>query len=30
MRFLEFFAANILNPNTRRTYSRAVREFLAR
>src|SRR5580658_10276995 len=28
-RFLEFFAANIRNPNTRRAYSRAVREFLA-
>ena len=29
MRFLEFFAANIRNPNTRRAYIRAVREFLA-
>ena len=29
MRFLEFFAANIRNPNTRRAYSRAAREFLA-
>ena len=28
-RFLEFFAATIRNPNTRRAYSRAVREFLA-
>jgi integrase/recombinase XerC len=28
-RFLEFFAANIRNPHTRRAYSRAVREFLA-
>jgi site-specific recombinase XerC len=28
-RFLEFFAANIRNPNTRRAYSRAAREFLA-
>jgi site-specific recombinase XerD len=28
-RFLEFFAANIRNPNTRRAYSRAVRDFLA-
>jgi site-specific recombinase XerD len=28
-RFLEFFAANIRNPHTRRTYSRAVAEFLA-
>jgi site-specific recombinase XerD len=26
-RFLEFFAANIRNPNTRRAYLRAVREF---
>ena len=29
IRFLEFFAANIRNRNTRRAYSRAVREFLA-
>ena len=29
MRFLEFFAANIRNPHTRRAYSRAVEEFLA-
>jgi site-specific recombinase XerD len=28
-RFLEFFAANIRTPNTRRAYSRAVRDFLA-
>jgi site-specific recombinase XerD len=28
-RFLEFFAANIRNANTRRAYSRAVRDFLA-
>jgi site-specific recombinase XerC len=28
-RFLEFFAANIRNPNTRRAYSRAVADFLA-
>src|SRR4051812_2496160 len=28
-RFLEFFAANIRNPHTRRAYSRAVNEFLA-
>ncbi|MGH7022038.1 MAG: hypothetical protein ACREEB_00455, partial [Caulobacteraceae bacterium] len=28
-RFLEFFAASIRNPNTRRAYSRAVGEFLA-
>jgi site-specific recombinase XerD len=27
-RFLEFFAASIRNPNTRRAYSRAVAEFL--
>jgi site-specific recombinase XerD len=27
-RFLEFFAANIRNPHTRRAYSRAVGEFL--
>ncbi len=26
LRFLEFFAANIRNPNTRRAYSRAVAE----
>jgi len=29
MRFLEFFAANIRNPHTRRTYARATEEFLA-
>ena len=28
-RFLEFFAAYIRNPNTRRAYGRAVREFFA-
>jgi site-specific recombinase XerD len=28
-RFLEFFAANIRNPHTRRAYSRAVNDFLA-
>jgi integrase/recombinase XerC len=28
IRFLEFFAANIRNPHTRRAYSRAVGEFL--
>jgi site-specific recombinase XerD len=28
MRFLEFFAATIRNPHTRRAYSRAVSEFL--
>ncbi len=28
-RFLEFFAANIRNPHTRRAYSRAVVDFLA-
>jgi site-specific recombinase XerD len=28
LRFLEFFAANIRNPHTRRAYSRAVREFM--
>jgi site-specific recombinase XerC len=28
MRFLEFFAANIRNPHTRRAYYRAVEEFL--
>ena len=28
MRFLEFFAANIRNPHTRRAYARAVDEFL--
>ena len=28
-RFLEFFAANIRNRNTRRAYAQAVREFLA-
>jgi hypothetical protein len=26
-RFLEFFAANIRNPNTRLVYARAVRDF---
>jgi site-specific recombinase XerD len=29
VRFLEFFAANIRNPHTRRAYARAVGEFLA-
>jgi len=29
MRFLEFFAANIRNPHTRRPYARAADEFLA-
>src|SRR5580700_4258180 len=29
MRFLEFFAANIRNPHTRRAYTRAADEFLA-
>jgi hypothetical protein len=29
-RFLEFFAANIRNPHTRRAYARAADEFLAR
>jgi len=29
IRFLEFFAGQIRNPNTRRAYSRAVAEFLA-
>ena len=28
VRFLEFFSANIRNPNTRRAYARAVDEFL--
>ena len=28
-RFLEFFAANIRNPHTRRAYARAADEFLA-
>ena len=28
MRFLEFFTANIRNPNTRRAYARAASEFL--
>lgn len=28
-RFLDFFAANIRNPHTRRAYGRAVGEFLA-
>ena len=27
MRFLEFFAANIRNPHTRRAYARAAEEF---
>jgi hypothetical protein len=29
MRILEFFAANIRNPHTRRAYARAADEFLA-
>ena len=29
MRFLEFFAANIRNPHTRRAYYRAAEKFLA-
>ena len=29
MRFVEFFTANIRNPNTRRAYARAVNEFLS-
>jgi hypothetical protein len=29
VRFLEFFAANIRNPHTRRAYARAADEFLA-
>jgi len=29
MRFLEFFTANIRNPNTRRAYAKACEEFLA-
>ena len=29
MRFLEFFAANIRNPHTRRAYARAADEFFA-
>lgn len=29
IRFLEFFAANIRNANTRRAYARAVVDFLA-
>ena len=29
IRFLEFFAANIRNPHTRRAYRRAAEEFLA-
>lgn len=28
LRFLEFFAANIRNPNTRRAYARGIAEFL--
>ena len=30
LRFLEFFAANIRNPRTRRAYSRAVAELVTR
>src|SRR6202162_3062502 len=30
LRFLEFFAANIRHPHTRRAYSRAVSEFMTR
>jgi hypothetical protein len=30
IRFLEFFAANIRNPHTRRAYAGAADEFLAR
>jgi site-specific recombinase XerC len=29
MRFIEFFAANIRNPNTRRAYARAIGDFFA-
>jgi hypothetical protein len=29
IRFLEFFAANVRNPHTRRAYTRAAEEFLA-
>ena len=29
VRFLEFFAANIRNPRTQRTYAQAAWEFLA-
>jgi hypothetical protein len=29
MRFLEFFAANIRNPRTRRAYYRAAADFFA-
>jgi site-specific recombinase XerC len=29
MRFLEFFAANVRNPDTRQAYSRAAEELLA-
>jgi integrase/recombinase XerC len=29
LRFLEFFAANIRNPHTRRAYAQATREFLS-
>jgi site-specific recombinase XerD len=29
IRFLEFFAANIRNPHTRRAYARAAEEFLS-
>ena len=28
-RYVEFFTANIRNPNTRRAYAQATREFLA-
>ena len=27
LRFMEFFAANIRNPHTRRAYARAVKDF---
>lgn len=30
VRFLEFFTANIRNPNTRRAYARATDKFLIR
>ncbi len=29
LRFLEFFAASIRNPNTRRAYGQAIGEFMA-
>jgi len=29
MRFMEFFAANIRNPNTRQAYAHAVKDFFA-